>query len=75
MIPVKIEPKDTLFYNSPEKCCFCRETTHYWTNIKSRTLGQQVACCPKCAKGGRVNEVPTKAEWIDRERSLKESVC
>jgi hypothetical protein len=46
-----------------EHCCFCEKRTAYWTDIKSRKPGAQVACCEECAAVHKVSEVPTKAKW------------
>lgn len=51
-----------------ERCCFCEHHTPYWTSIKSRTPGQQVACCPTCAKTHRVKDVPSKKLWCEADR-------
>jgi predicted amidophosphoribosyltransferase len=45
-----------------ENCCFCRRPTPFWTE------GGQVACCERCAARGYPEDLPTKEEWIRRER-------
>lgn len=65
-IPVEQDPdpEETFL----ENCCFCRKTTRYWTNLVSRKPGDQVACCPECAKVAEPDDVPTKEVWWRRER-------
>lgn len=64
-IPVIQEPIDL---GPPyEHCCFCGGDTKYWTNIKGRSDGCQVACCRTCAEKHRINEVPSKEQWMDEE--------
>lgn len=66
-IPVVREPDPQLPY---ERCVFCRERTIYWTDIPERTTGAQVACCPGCGCCRQPAEVPTKAEWLAKERAI-----
>lgn len=47
---------------SIERCCFCREATRFWY------LPNDVACCKSCAEKAEPEDVPTKQEWIRRER-------
>ena len=55
-----------------ERCCFCRRPTPWWTNLSDREPGQQVACCPQCAKTRRQPEsVPEKREWVESERQFR----
>lgn len=60
----EIDPEEPI----KERCCFCLERTSYWTNLSGRNEGAQVACCPKCAKTHDAKEVPTKKEWMEKER-------
>lgn len=55
-----------------ERCCFCRKPTDWWTAIKSRKPGEQVACCPKCAPVYRVKDVPSKRHWCETEDKFEE---
>lgn len=50
-----------------ERCCFCRTATPSWTTLKGRKPGQQVACCPQCAKRAEPKDVPSKEDWCRRE--------
>jgi hypothetical protein len=52
-----------------ERCFSCRTPTIFWTNLPDRKPGDQVACCPGCACDHKPSEVPTKAEWWQRESS------
>lgn len=45
-----------------EHCCFCGQPTPYWVKEKD------VACCQGCAATHVFDEVPTKAEWIAKQR-------
>lgn len=54
-----------------ERCCFCRKRTAYWTNTPSRTLGDQVAVCPDCARRNwTLEDVPSKSLWMDNEKRI-----
>lgn len=56
------DPHETAF----EACCFCRNGTAMWvSNVAPK---QSVACCAKCATVADVADLPTKAEWMRRER-------
>lgn len=68
MIPVKPEPDPEPPY---ERCCFCRCRTTFWTELKNRTPGQQVACCEDCAKTHSQRQVPSKKKWFERERAIE----
>lgn len=63
-VPIERPPKGE---ESLERCCLCREYTGLWTAIRSRTPGEQVACCHNCANVHTPQEVPSKAEWFKRE--------
>lgn len=52
-------------FRGAEACCFCHQPTTYWTNLPSRTPGEQVACCPWCADIFTADVVPTKDAWLD----------
>lgn len=54
-----------------ENCCFCRNATHWWTSLRDRTPGQQVACCQACAKSRAASEVPSKTAWCDAEKTTE----
>jgi len=45
-----------------EKCCFCRNRTSFWFKEKG------VACCERCARFAKPEDVPSKKEWCRRER-------
>lgn len=49
-------------YFDREKCCFCRNLTSFWCKEKD------VACCERCARFAKLEDVPSKAEWCRRER-------
>ena len=66
-IPIEREPGDE---PGVERCCFCRTKTPFWTLLKDRKPGGQVACCPDCAKVWRHKDVPTKEFWCYREHLL-----
>lgn len=51
-----------------ERCCFCRDTTHFWTSLEDRAPGQQVACCHLCAIRANPEDVPSKQVWLRLER-------
>lgn len=68
MIPIILPPSVEFPY---ERCCFCRTPTPWWTDLKHRIPGGQVACCPDCAKTHK--RVPSKAKWCAKERALTPS--
>lgn len=47
-----------------EACCVCREPTHFWY------VPLDIALCQSCAHTSRTAELPTKQEWVERERTL-----
>jgi len=49
-----------------ELCCLCRTPTRYWWG----TGPLNVALCQKCAKTAKKRDLPTKAEWVEKERKL-----
>ena len=51
-------PRDVL-----ERCCMCRKETPFWHR-------SDVALCPDCAKTTKLADLPTKAEWCDKELAL-----
>lgn len=67
MIPVEHEPHD-MPMGPPEACCFCRAPTRMWTDLPTRTPGQQVACCLPCAITHTPAQAPSKGAWFDLER-------
>ena len=48
-----------------EECCFCCKPTVFWTKLPDRKGGEQVACCPLCAKPRTPSEVPSKPQWCE----------
>ncbi len=60
MIKVEIEPED--MGPVKENCCFCRRPTPYWI------VNADVACCQSCATRATKADIPTKDQWIRRER-------
>jgi hypothetical protein len=66
MIPILHEPLD-MALGVPERCCFCRSATRFWTALPDRTPGQQVACCETCAGTHWPVQVPSKEAWFDLE--------
>lgn len=64
MIPVEHEPKDVLFHDVMERCCLCRAHTRYWYRPAD------VALCSFCAQTATAEQIPTKREWLDKERAL-----
>ena len=48
-----------------ERCCVCRTKTRFWWGKGERN----VALCEACAKKVKSKDLPTKAEWIQKERS------
>jgi len=53
-----------------ERCVFCRKPTMFWTNLKKRKPGEQVACCKACSKENKAADVLSKTDWCERERKL-----
>ncbi len=71
-IPIEDERDVGLKWGHPyERCCFCRTPTPFWTAMKRRKPGAQVACCPDCAKTNFQKDVPTKKYWCDKETRLE----
>lgn len=67
-IPVKREPPEVPFVEeTAEACALCGKGTPYWTNIKTRPDGEQVACCRPCARRRDVADVPSKRAWVEKE--------
>ena len=64
MLRVKKEPKE-LESMGLEHCCLCRERTHFWYTPKD------VALCRPCAKTATETALPTKEEWIAKERARR----
>lgn len=46
-----------------ENCCMCRTPTRWWHL-------SDVALCPACAKKTKRTALPTKQEWVEKERAL-----
>lgn len=73
-IKLRQEPKGLMTefreFREIELCCVCRTPTRMWTDLPDRTPGQQVACCKTCATVKAPAQVPTKAEWCDKEGRL-----
>lgn len=63
-IPVKREPDNCGL--PMENCCMCRTPTPYWYG--SGPLN--VALCESCANKHSEEDLPTKAEWLAKERRL-----
>lgn len=49
-----------------ENCALCRKPTAYWYG----TGALNVALCPECAATAQPKSIPTKAQWIAKERAL-----
>lgn len=49
-----------------ERCCICRKVTSFWT--VDRNPLEAVALCEGCAKRAESFDIPTKSQWIRRER-------
>lgn len=64
-----IEVKQEEHHTEPHKrCCFCRAPTSFWV------VNMDVACCAECASRAHPTDVPTKREWINRERIADHSI-
>lgn len=61
-----------------ERCCFCRDKTKHWyfpggvENAPPRNANE-VACCEKCARVATIKDMPSKDEWMRRERIVYSS--
>lgn len=51
-----------------ENCCVCRIPTRYWWGKGERN----VAICQACALSAKAEDMPTKKDWIAKERSLSQ---
>lgn len=69
-IPTHLEPASWALWGH-EACCFCHQPTRYWTDLKDRTQGEQVACCPGCADIFEADVVPSKLEWFEYHAGLR----
>jgi len=49
-----------------ERCCMCRKPTRWWYGTGDRN----VAICEDCAKITPESKLPTKAQWLEKERAL-----
>lgn len=47
-----------------ERCCLCRQPTLYWCTEND------VACCTHCAPLHTLAQIPSKKEWLAKERAL-----
>lgn len=68
-VPTEKEPGD-LKGMDKEKCCMCRAKTDTWTKLSDRKPGEQVALCEKCAESFSPANIPTKQEWMKKERAI-----
>ena len=59
-VPIEREEQPELPY---EPCCFCDMPTPFWTAMRKREPGEQVACCTKCAPHHNQRDVPSKEKW------------
>ena len=66
-VPVKLDPDSVLFISVKENCCLCRAPTAYWF------VPKDVALCLACAETTTPEEIPSKKEWIEKERALRPS--
>lgn len=71
-MPIPIEPEE---HPEPplESCCFCDKPTKFWTVLKNREPGEQVACCQKCSRLRAQRDVPSKEEWCKTWREAHPS--
>jgi len=67
---VEREPRDVAVWGQQERCCFCRAATTFWTLHPDpcKVTGKSVACCEACAERGHREDLPTKEQWMRRER-------
>lgn len=68
MIVTEQEPKEMVRTWPAENSCMCRKPTRLWTVLPDRTPGQQVATCECCATVTEPQNVPSKQDWMARER-------
>ncbi len=64
MIDVHADPTTDHISRIKEMCCFCRTPTLMW---HQKDDGETVACCEKCAKFAKKEDVPRKEDWCRRE--------
>jgi len=64
MLQVTKEPRG-LARMGLERCCLCREHTPFWYTPKD------VALCRPCAKTATADRLPTKEEWVAKERARR----
>jgi hypothetical protein len=62
VIEVVLEDPE-LAYWGLENCCICEQPTPYWY------IPNDVACCQGCAKDADPAKMPTKKEWVAKERA------
>ena len=62
-IPLVQPPKGWTTWDT-ELCCFCDAPTLMWTG----TGGDAVACCSYCSRIHEPAELPSKKEWMARNR-------
>lgn len=67
-MPIPIEKEEPPQEPPYESCCFCDAETEYWTTLRTREPGEQVACCPGCARAFSQRDVPTKEVWCSDEK-------
>jgi hypothetical protein len=61
---IKVTKEPSIFRKCPMENCFkCGNKTDYWY------VPKDVACCQSCASEVKVKDVPSKAEWMKRERA------
>jgi hypothetical protein len=63
-IPTVHEAPNMPKYWPLERCCFCRLKTPWWFAEKD------VPVCKPCAAEHEPEDVPSKAEWMAKERTL-----
>lgn len=70
-IPIQREDDKQMRSWERERCCFCRRQTMFWaTDSFGKVTGQSPACCEGCASVFEPHQMPTKAEWVKRERAI-----
>lgn len=53
--------------DAQERCCKCRSPTRYWYG----TGALNVALCQACSLIYKAKDIPTKSEWIESERTMR----
>lgn len=67
---IPVEQEEPWFDNCLENCVICRTPSGWWTRFPDRKPGEQVAICLSCADKAQPGDIPTKAGWCHKERSL-----